>query len=242
MDWDAFKPMLTPLGFAPQERFNVTIGGITYHTLMNDFGPSSIDGWLAKLIGIELGVESIDYEVAKPSNRSGRPDGRKLLTVLFTDIVGSTQKAVEMGDRRWRELLENHHRIVRQNLDEFQGREVDSAGDGFFAVFDKPVSAINCASSIGKAVSDIGLRIRSGLHLGKCEVIENAVRGITVHIGARVASKAKPGQILVSSTLKEAIAGSDINFGVSGSPTLKGIPGKWSLFAVKKTSSHNEMP
>ena len=231
-DWAALEPILSTLGFAALEKFNVAIGGITYHTLMNDFGPSSIDGWLAKLIGTELGVDSVDAEGAKPSNRSGMPQGRKLLTVLFTDIVGSTQKAVELGDRRWRELLENYHRMVRQKLETFQGQEVDTAGDGFFAVFEKPVDALRCAANVGRAVNDLDLQIRSGLHLGECEVTEDAVRGITVHIGARVAAKAKPGEILVSSTLKEAIAGSDVHFGDCVSHELKGIPGKWNLFAV----------
>ena len=233
IDWEAFEPILSPLGFAPLEKFKVNISGITYYTLMNDFGPSSIDGWLAGLIGAELGVVSVDAQGAKPSKEKAMTHDRKLLTVLFTDIVASTQKAVELGDRRWRDLLDNHHKLVRQKLEKFEGHEVDTAGDGFFAVFDKPVNAVKCASNVSKAVSELGLEIRSGLHLGECEVTEDAVRGITVHIGARVASKAKSGEIIVSSTLKEAISGSDINFDDRGSHELKGIPGKWSLFAVK---------
>jgi class 3 adenylate cyclase len=232
-DWDALEPIFTPLGFAPLKKFDVTIDDLTFRTVMNDFGPSSIDGWLARLIGAELGITSDEAQDLKPAKWSGIMDGRRLLTVLFTDIVGSTHKAVELGDRRWQELLENHHRVVRQKLEEYQGHEVDTAGDGFFAVFDKPASAVRCASSVSKAVADLGIQIRSGLHLGECEITEDAVRGITVHIGARVASKAKPGEILVSSTLKEAIAGSDIHFEVCGAFELKGIPGKWNLFAVK---------
>jgi class 3 adenylate cyclase len=232
-DWDAFEQILTPLGFAPLEKFDVTIDDLTYRTLMNDFGPSSIDGWLARLIGTELGVTSRETRDTKPAKWSGIMDGRKLLTLLFTDIVGSTQKAVELGDRRWQELLENHHRVVRQKLEAYQGHEVDTAGDGFFAVFDKPASAVRCASSVSKAVGNLGIQIRSGLHLGECEISEDGVRGITVHIGARVASRAKPCEILVSRTLKDAIAGSDISFDDRGSYELKGIPGKWNLFAVK---------
>jgi class 3 adenylate cyclase len=158
---------------------------------------------------------------------------RKLLTVLFTDIVGSTQKAVELGDSRWQELLDKHHRLVRQKLEKFKGHEIDTAGDGFFATFDQPADAVRCASAVSQAVGEFGIQIRSGLHLGECEVTPEAVRGVTVHIGARVASKANAGEVLVSSTLKEAIAGSEIRFKDRGAHVLKGIPGKWNLFAVK---------
>ena len=130
-------------------------------------------------------------------------------------------------------MLERHHKLVRKELSGFHGREVDTAGDGFFAIFDKPAYAIQCASAVSSAVSELGVEIRAGLHLGECEVTEDGVRGITVHIGARVASKAQPGEIFVSSTLKEAVAGSDIRFEARGSHELKGIPGKWQLFAAK---------
>jgi class 3 adenylate cyclase len=233
IDWDTLEPVLFPLGNTQLEKFKVSIGGITYHTLMNDFGPSSIDGWLAGLIGTEPGVESTDAQETKASNRSGIAHGRKLLTVLFTDIVASTQKAVEMGDSRWRDLLENHHKLVRQKLEKFQGHEIDTSGDGFFATFDQPANAVQCASAVSRAVGEFGIQIRSGLHLGDCEVTAEAVRGITVHIGARVASKAEAGEVWVSSTLKEAIAGSDIRFKDRGAHELKGIPGEWSLFTVK---------
>ena len=231
-DWDVFEPVLSPLGFKTLEKFNVKIGEITYHTIMNDFGPSSIDGWLAGLIGAELGVSASDTQQVKPSGRRNRPDGRRLLAVLFTDIVGSTEKILEMGDSHWRDLLENHHKLVRQKLDKYEGREIDTAGDGFFATFGSPANAIQCASAVNKAVARFDIQIRSGLHLGECEVTSDAVRGITVHIGARVASKAKAGEVLVSSTLKDAIAGSEISFSERGAYELKGIPGEWNLFAV----------
>jgi len=221
-DVSIFEPILFPLGFASLESAMVPINGITYHTLMNDFGPSSVDGWLAKIVGQELGVNLATKQ------------GRVLVTVLFTDIVNSTEKAVALGDSRWRALLERHHILVREELAKFQGREVDTAGDGFFAIFDKPANAIHCASAVREAVGELSIDIRAGLHLGECEVMKDGVRGITVHIGARVASKAQTGEILVSSTLKEAVAGSDIRFKDRGIHELKGIPGKWYLFAFKK--------
>ena len=221
-DLSLFEPILFPLGFTPLPTAKVTTDSLHYHTLMNDFGPSSIDGWLAKIIGQELGVNTIAKQ------------GRVLLTVLFTDIVNSTEKAVKLGDKRWQELLERHHKMVRRELANFNGHEVDTAGDGFFAIFNKPAKAILCASAVGDAMGDIGIDIRAGLHLGECEVMEDGVRGITVHIGARVTSKAQPGEILVSSTLKEAVAGSEFRFESRGSHRLKGIPGEWNLFAVNR--------
>ena len=122
---------------------------------------------------------------------------------------------------------------MRENLVRHKGREIDTAGDGFFAIFDQPADALRCASAVRDAVSQLGIEIRAGLHLGECEITADAVRGITVHIGARVASKAPPGDIFVSSTLKEAVAGSDTRFEDRGSHKLKGIPGEWNLFAIK---------
>jgi class 3 adenylate cyclase len=232
-DWNTFVPVLSPLGFAPLKKINVTISGITYQTLMNDFGPSSIDGWLARLIGTELGVESADTRQKKPSNGTAIADGRRLITVLFTDIVGSTEKAVEYGDTKWRNLLDHHHALVRKALSKFKGREIDTAGDGFFATFEQPANAIRCASAVSKQVAELDLEIRAGLHLGECEFTDGAVRGVTVHIGARVAAKAKAGDVLVSRTVKEALAGSEIRFKERGAYQLKGIPGEWSLFAAE---------
>jgi class 3 adenylate cyclase len=220
-----FEPILSPLGFTAPQMASVTLGGITYHTLMNDFGPSSIDGWLANLIGAELGVDIATIQ------------GRILVIVLFTDIVSSTKKAITLGDSEWRKLIDCHHALVRKELARFQGREIDTAGDGFFATFGKPANAIKCACSISNSVRELGIEIRAGLHLGECEVTDDAVRGITVHIGARLADKAEGGEVLVSSTLKDAVAGSGIRFADRGSHMLKGIPGEWNLFAVKEVSS-----
>jgi class 3 adenylate cyclase len=158
---------------------------------------------------------------------------RVLATVLFTDIVGSTERAVELGDHQLCDLLEQHHSIVRSELNRFKGREVDTAGDGFFATFDGPARAIRCALAIQEAVERIGLSIRAGLHTGECEMMDNKVSGIAVHIGARVMENARPGEVIVSSTVKDLVAGSGLRFNDRGSNVLKGIPGKWRLFLVE---------
>ncbi len=159
------------------------------------------------------------------------PD-RVLATVLFTDIVGSTAKAVELGDARWRELLGDHHALVRRLLVRFSGNELDTAGDGFLASFDGPARAIRCACAIKESVRELGLEVRAGLHTGECERMEGKVGGIAVHIGARVAARAAPGEVLVSSTVKDLVAGSGIEFEDRDVRELKGIPGEWRLFAV----------
>jgi pimeloyl-ACP methyl ester carboxylesterase len=159
------------------------------------------------------------------------PD-RVLATVLFTDIVGSTERATELGDRRWRELLERHHDLVRRQLDRFQGREVDTAGDGFLATFDGPARGIRCARAIGGALGELGLDVRAGLHTGECELLGDKVAGVAVHTGARVAAQAAPGEVLVSQTVKDLVAGSGIEFEDRGVHALKGVPGEWRLYAV----------
>lgn len=158
---------------------------------------------------------------------------RILATVLFTDIVNSTEMMATLGDRQWHDMLERHHIVVRRELHRFRGREVDTAGDGFFATFDGPARAIRCACDIRDAVSDLGIVIRAGLHTGECEMISGKAGGIAVHIGARVMHAASPGEILVSSTVKDLVAGSGLAFHDRGKYTLKGIPGKWRLFLVK---------
>ena len=157
---------------------------------------------------------------------------RILATVLFTDIIESTTKLAEVGDRRWRELLHQHHALVRRQLVRFAGREIDTAGDGFFASFDGPARAIRCACAITKAVRNLGLEVRAGLHTGECELVDGKMGGIAVHIGARVAAKASPGEVLVSSTVKDLVAGSGIRFSERGAAELKGIPGEWRLYSV----------
>lgn len=157
---------------------------------------------------------------------------RVLATVLFTDVVGSTAKAAELGDRAWRELLERHHVVVAAQLARFHGREIDSAGDGVFAVFDGPARAVRCACSIVEEVRNLGLEVRAGLHTGEVELADAKVRGIAVHIGARVAAQAAPGEVLVSQTLKDLVAGSGLEFEERNRVELKGVPGEWQLLAV----------
>ena len=159
------------------------------------------------------------------------PD-RVLATVLFTDIVGSTERATELGDRRWRELLDAHHTAVRRQLERFRGREIDTAGDGFLASFDGPARAIRCAEAAVESVRGIGLDIRAGVHTGECELHGGKLAGIAVHIGARVAGRAGPGEVLVSSTVRDLVAGSGLEFEDRGSASLKGVPGEWRLYAV----------
>jgi class 3 adenylate cyclase/alpha-beta hydrolase superfamily lysophospholipase len=155
-----------------------------------------------------------------------------LSTVLFTDIVGSTEKATKLGDRAWAELVQRHHAVVRSQLDRFRGREIDTAGDGFFASFDGPLRAIRCARGVGASVRDLGLELRAGLHTGECEVIGDKLGGLAVNIGARVAAQARPGEVLVSQTVKDLVAGSGLAFEDRGTAELKGVPGEWRLYAV----------
>ena len=157
---------------------------------------------------------------------------RVLATVLFTDIIGSTERAVALGDRAWRDLLGRHHEIVRHEIELYRGREVDTAGDGFLATFDGPARAIRCAKSIRDAVRSLGIETRIGLHTGECERIDDKIAGIAVHTGARVMAEARPGEVLVSSTVKDLVAGSGLEFREHGIHILKGIPGEWRLFAV----------
>jgi class 3 adenylate cyclase len=158
---------------------------------------------------------------------------RVLATVLFTDIVGSTARAAELGDARWRELIHAHHGLIRRQLVRFRGTELDTAGDGFFASFDGPARAIRCACAISEGVRQLGIEVRAGLHTGECERIDRKVGGIAVNIGARVASEAGAGEVLVSSTVKDLVAGSGIEFRDRGVAELKGVPGEWRLFAVQ---------
>jgi class 3 adenylate cyclase/streptogramin lyase len=157
---------------------------------------------------------------------------RVLATVLFTDIVGSTERAAEVGDRRWRELVARHHQVVRAMLKRFRGREIDTAGDGFFATFDRPARAIECALAIIEALRPLGLVIRAGVHAGELEVSGSKFGGIAVHTAARVVAAAGPGEVLVTATVRELVAGSQIEFEDRGTATLKGVPGEWHLFAV----------
>jgi class 3 adenylate cyclase len=155
---------------------------------------------------------------------------RILATILFTDIARATERAAELGDQKWNHLLTRHHELIREELKRFRGREIDTAGDGFFATFDGPARAISCAKAIQNAVTKLGLNVRIGLHTGECEVIDDKVSGIAVHIGARVVNYAAPGEILVTSTVKDLVAGSGLSFAYRGKYELKGVPGEWHLF------------
>jgi class 3 adenylate cyclase/pimeloyl-ACP methyl ester carboxylesterase len=159
-------------------------------------------------------------------------DDRVLATVLFTDIVDSTRRAAEMGDRDWRALLDAHDAVVRSQLARFRGREVNTSGDGFLAMFDGPQRAIRCAMAIRDAVQALGIQVRAGLHTGECEVRGDDIGGIGVHIGARVTALAGPNEVLVSSTLRDLVIGSGLEFEDRGAHMLKGVPGQWRLFAV----------
>jgi class 3 adenylate cyclase len=162
---------------------------------------------------------------------------RVLATVLFTDIVGSTERAATLGDRAWRALLDTHNAIVRGEITRHRGREIKTAGDGFLATFDGPARAIRCAAAINDQVRPLGIEIRAGLHTGECELIGDDVGGIAVHIGARVVGEAGAGEVLVSSTVKDLVAGSGIRFADRGVRPLKGVPGEWRLFAVENRSA-----
>lgn len=166
--------------------------------------------------------------------RRGPEPDRVLATVMFTDIVDATRKATELGDRRWRDLLDGHHALVREELARFRGREIDTAGDGFLAAFDGPARAVRAADAIAGGVKTLGLDIRAGLHTGECEVMGPKLGGIAVHIGARIAALAKAGEVLVSNTVKDLVAGSGLRFEDRGVHALKGVPGEWHLFAVAR--------
>jgi class 3 adenylate cyclase len=166
--------------------------------------------------------------------RHGPEPDRVLATILFTDIVGSTERAAALGDRRWRDLLEGHHEVVRRELGRFRGREIDTAGDGFLATFDGPARGVRCARAVSEAVRPLGIEVRAGLHTGEIEIRGDRVSGLAVHIGARVATAAGPGEVLVSSTVKDLVAGSGLHFQDRGLQTLKGVPGEWHLYAVER--------
>jgi pimeloyl-ACP methyl ester carboxylesterase len=182
-------------------------------------------------------VDSIVDEIEEflTGVRSHAQSDRVLATVLFTDVVGSTERAVVLGDRGWRDLLDGFYAVVRRELDRFRGREVDSTGDGLFASFDGPARAIRCASAITGGVRSLGIEVRTGVHTGECEVMGEKMSGIAVHVGARVAAQAAPSEVLVSSIVRDLVAGSGIRFEDRGIRTLKGVPGEWRLFAVAGT-------
>jgi len=179
---------------------------------------------------VDATVDEVE-EFLTGSRRSREPD-RVLATVLFTDIVGSTERAAELGDRRWKGLLDGHHRVVRTELESARGKEIRLTGDGFLATFDGPARAIRCAEAIRDGVRALGLEIRAGLHTGEIELTGTGVEGIAVHIGARIAALAGASEILVSSTVKDLVVGSGIDFTDRGVRELKGVPGDWRVYRV----------
>ncbi|HET9497398.1 MAG TPA: adenylate/guanylate cyclase domain-containing protein, partial [Candidatus Limnocylindria bacterium] len=180
--------------------------------------------WRAPLVEFERFIDSLTG--AEPEL------DRVLATVMFTDIVGSTEAAARHGDRAWAGLLEKHHAVVRRELARHRGREIDTAGDGFFASFDGPARAIRCAVTVRDAVADLGMGLRIGLHSGECERVDGQLRGVAVHVGARVGASASPGEVLVTSTVRDLVAGSGIGFEDAGVHELKGVPEAWRLYRV----------
>jgi class 3 adenylate cyclase len=220
-----YAPIVLPLRFRPLPEANVELGGQMYHTAVLDFGPDSVDGWLSALVGAELGVDL-------PGPDASEPQDRRLTTVLFTDIVGSTERAAALGDAKWRALLEHHHALVRTQLIRHHGREIATTGDGFFATFDTPARAIRCALAINNSIRELRLALRAGIHTGECEPMGDTLAGIAVHVGARLCARAGAGEVWVSSTVKELVTGADLHFEDRGMHSLKGLPDDWRLFAV----------
>jgi class 3 adenylate cyclase len=174
--------------------------------------------------------------------RSSLPVDRALATVLFTDIVDSTRRASELGDGRWREILDAHNELTCRLVEEAQGRPIKSTGDGYLAVFDGPAKAVNCARGIAVAVSQLGIQIRAGVHTGECELLKDDIAGLAVHIGARISSLADAGEVVVSSTVKDLVVGSNIQFVDRGEHELKGVPDRWRLYVVSDNGSRELEP
>jgi class 3 adenylate cyclase len=196
------------------------------------FGELDGDGHIPTAAAAPLILAQMIPFLQEAAGRMAPEPDKVLATILFSDIVGSTARAAELGDRRWRQLLAEHHARVRRQLARFRGVELDTAGDGFFARFDGPARAIRCAVAIRDAVRDLGLEVRLGLHTGECEALDGKVAGIAVSIGARVSALAAGGEVLVSQTVKDLVAGSGITFEDRGVQQLKGVPGEWRLYSV----------
>jgi class 3 adenylate cyclase len=194
----------------------------------------------AKLVGLP-GKDYFGIFLEEPAreieaflrDRPARAEPERLLTtVLFTDVVGSTERMADLGDERWGELVERHHDLVRRTLSRYRGVEVDTAGDGFFATFDGPARAIRCGRAIQAEVADLGMSARAGVHTGECEIIDGKPGGLAIVVGARISAAADAGELLVSRTVRDLVAGSGITFEDRGEHQLKGIPGEWRLYAV----------
>jgi class 3 adenylate cyclase len=226
----------------------VAVPTLVMHRVGDDVNPAEMGRYIAERIPgarwVELpgenfvlwagDIDTIADEIEEflTGHRGGAEPTRIVATIMFTDVVRSTERAGAMGDRAWADLLESHHARVRAELRRFSGREIDTAGDGFLAAFDSPTTALRCARAVLGSVGEIGVDLRIGLHTGECEVVGDRLRGIAVHIGARVAAKAGPGEILVSQTVKDLLAGSAIEFEDRGKHGLKGVSGEWRLYSV----------
>ena len=180
--------------------------------------------------GVDLLLDEVEEFLT--GSRSGADPDRLLTTLMFTDIVGSTERAAEVGDRRWRDLLDRHHEMTRGELSRFGGREVSTTGDGFFATFDRPISGVRCALALVEGMPSLGIQIRAGVHTGEVEVRGADLGGLAVHIAARIMGNAGDGQVMVSSTVKDLLAGSEIAFEDRSEHELKGVPGTWHLYRV----------
>ena len=165
-----------------------------------------------------------------------------LTTVLFTDIVGSTERAVALGDERWSRLLRRHHALIRRELGRFGGHELRTAGDGFFVTFEAPGQAVRCAGAITRTIPEIGLSVRAGVHTGECERIEDTLGGVAVHVGARICAEAEAGEVLVSGTVRDLLAGSGLTFIDRGLRSLKGLPGDWPVYSLEPLGAATEVP
>jgi len=200
--------------------------------------------FVSGLFGGMIAASSAAHQVSPASTRtsSGTQIRHRCPAFSFTDLVGSTERAAELGDARWRAVLERHGEVTRSELFRFRGREVKSIGDGFLATFEGPARAIRCAEAIRTAVRGLGMEIRAGIHAGECEVMGDDVGGIAVHIAARVNAVARTGEILVSRTVRDLVVGSGIAFEERGTQTLKGVPGEWSLLAVVPEGAAQESP
>jgi class 3 adenylate cyclase len=183
--------------------------------------------WIGDQDAIVDEIEEFVTGIRDPGERN-----RVLATVVFTDIVESTALAIELGDRAWRELLDRHHALVRKELVRYRGREIDTAGDGFLASFDGPARAVRFASRVQEAVRELGIEIRAGVHTGECELHGEKLAGVAIHVGARIAGLAGPGEVLVSSTVRDLVAGSGLTFEDRGERELRGLPDRWRIHAV----------
>ena len=184
----------------------------------------------------DAGIARGETEQVLEAARQSSDGDRVIATVLFTDIVDATAKLATLGDRKWHALLDLHHALVRRALMSFRGREIDTAGDGFFAAFDSPDLAIHCACAIADTVHKLGIAVRAGLHIGECEVMDKKLGGLTVHICARVVMLACADEVLVSGTMKDLVVGSGFSFQDRGFHSLKGVPGDWHLYAVNRSA------